>query len=59
MKTGWVYTGGKWYLLSESGKMNTGWIQDNGKWYYLNENGSMAVNTTVDGYSIGAYGSLL
>ena len=59
MKTGWIYTGGRWYLLNQSGEMKKGWAQDKGKWYYLSEDGSMAVNTMVDGYSIGADGSLL
>ena len=52
MKTGWQYLGNKWYYLRSSGAMATGWFQVNGKWYYAYNSGALAVNTTVDGYSV-------
>ena len=32
--------------------MTTGWFQVNGRWYYADSSGALAVNTTVDGYSV-------
>ncbi|CFP82334.1 choline binding protein J [Streptococcus pneumoniae] len=32
--------------------MKTGWFQVNGNWYYAYSSGALAVNTTVDGYSV-------
>ena len=52
MKTGWQYLGNKWYYLSSSGAMATGWFQVGSKWYYAYSSGALAVNTTVDGYSV-------
>ena len=52
MQTGWQYLGNKWYYLRSSGAMATGWFQVNGKWYYAYSSGALAVNTTVDGYSV-------
>ena len=52
MKTGWQYLGNKWYYLRSSGAMVTGWFQVNGKWYFAYSSGALAVNTTVDGYSV-------
>lgn len=52
MKTGWIYVGNTWYYLRSSGAMVTGWFQVNGKWYYAYSSGALAVNTTVDGYSV-------
>jgi len=52
MKTGWQYLGNKWYYLRSSGSMVTGWFQVGSKWYYAYNSGTLAVNTTVDGYSI-------
>ena len=52
MKTGWQNLGNKWYYLRSSGAMTTGWFQVNGKWYYAYSSGALAVNTTVDGYSV-------
>lgn len=52
MKTGWQYLGNKWYYLRSSGAMVTGWFQVNGKWYYAYSSGALAVNTTVDGYTV-------
>lgn len=36
--------------------MMTGWIQDNGNWYYLQPSGALAVNTTIDGYTVNGTG---
>ena len=52
MKTGWQYLGNKWYYLRSSGAMATGWFQVGSKWYYAYSSGALAVNTTVDGYSV-------
>lgn len=52
MKTGWQYLGNKWYYLRSSGAMVTGWFQVGSKWYYAYSSGTLAVNTTVDGYSV-------
>ena len=52
MKTGWQYLGNKWYYLRSSGAMATGWFQVGSKWYYAYSSGNLAVNTTVDGYSV-------
>ena len=52
MKTGWQNLGNKWYYLRSSGAMATGWFQVGSKWYYAYGSGALAVNTTVDGYSV-------
>ena len=52
MKTGWQNLGNKWYYLRSSGAMVTGWFQVGSKWYYAYSSGALAVNTTVDGYSV-------
>ena len=52
MKTGWQYLGNKWYYLRSSGAMATGWFQVGSKWYYAYSSGALAVNTTVEGYSV-------
>lgn len=59
--TGWKKLGANWYYLDNDGKMQTGWLKDsNQKWYYLYyTSGIMATNTTIDGYKIGANGSLI
>jgi hypothetical protein len=56
MKTGWLQIGGKWYFLDSSGVMKTGWLQLGSKWYYLYSDGTMAVNTLINGYSLGSSG---
>lgn len=59
-RTGWTQIGGNWYYLDSLGAMKTGWFKDyNGKWYYLYNTGIMAQNTVIDGYSIGADGSMI
>lgn len=59
MERGWVNVGGKWYYMDQSGRMQTGWLNDNGRWYYLGTDGSMTVNTSVEGWNIGADGIAL
>lgn len=56
--TGWLQDDKKWYWLDNNGWMFTGgWKQIDGKWYYFHSDGSMAVNTTIDGYTIGPDGA--
>ena len=56
--TGWLYDDKKWYWLDNNGWMfANGWKQIGGKWYYFYSDGSMAVNTTIDGYTIGPDGA--
>ena len=56
MQTGWINQGGTWYYLAGSGAMRTGWYQVGGKWYYSYPSGALAVNTTIDGYTVNANG---
>ena len=56
--TGWLQDDKKWYWLDNNGWMFAGgWKQIDGKWYYFYSDGSMAVNTTIDGYTIGPDGA--
>ena len=67
MFTGWLNISGSWYYLntdegSNNGKMVTGWRAVLGKWYYLStatdgSGGKMLLNTTIDGYRLGADGA--
>lgn len=67
MFTGWLNISGSWYFLntdegSNNGKMVTGWRVVSGKWYYLStatdgSGGKMLLNTTIDGYRLGADGA--
>lgn len=59
MQTGWIKdTNGLWYYLDASGAMKTGWFRDtDGKWYYLYDDGEMAVDTTIDGYTVDSTGA--
>ena len=67
MFTGWLNISGSWYFLntdegSNNGKMVTGWREVSGKWYYLStatdgSGGKMLLNTTIDGYRLGADGA--
>ena len=52
---GWLSDDQKWYwLVKATGMMFAGgWKQIDGKWYYFYPDGTMAVNTTIDGYTIG------
>ena len=57
MKTGWQQVNNQWYYMDQTGVMQTGWFKDtDGKWYFLYPNGAMAVNTVIDGRTIGADG---
>ena len=56
MMTGWVQDNGNWYYLDESGAMKTGWFEVGGKWYYSYASGVLAVNTTIDGYTVNGNG---
>ena len=49
----------KWYWLDKTTGMMFagGWKQIDGKWYYFYADGMMAVNTTIDGYTIGSDGA--
>lgn len=53
---GWLSDDQKWYwLVKATGMMFAGgWKQIDGKWYYFYTDGTMAVNTTIDGYTIGS-----
>ena len=49
---------GKWYYLGADGFMEENcWALSGSKYYYLNADGSMAVNTTINGYKVGADGA--
>lgn len=56
--TGWQQIEGQWYHMDSTGAMETGWFKDSdsGKWYYLYPSGVMAVNTVIDGRTIGTDG---
>ena len=56
---GWLSNDQKWYWLDKNtGKMFTGgWKQIDGKQYYFYADGSMAVNTAIDGKTVGADGA--
>ena len=56
---GWLSDDQKWYwLVKATGMMFAGgWKQIDGKWYYFYTDGTMAVNTTIDGYTIGSDGA--
>lgn len=56
---GWLSDDQKWYwLVKATGMMFAGgWKQIDGKWYYFYPDGTMAVNTTIDGYTVGSDGA--
>ena len=57
MQTGWLQDGGKWYYLENSGAMKSSqWFEVGGKWYYVDGSGALAVNTTVNGYTVNGNG---
>ena len=57
MKTGWIKDGNnKYYLKPISGEMVTGWNLIDNKWYFMYDNGALAVNTTIDGYTVNSSG---
>lgn len=59
MTVGWKEVQGLWYYFNTEGQMQTGWIQSKpGEWYYANPDGSMAVDTEIDGHTLGADGRM-
>ena len=56
MQTGWAKVGGTWYYLNNNGSMATGWYKVGEKWYYSYASGALAVNTTVNGYTVNENG---
>ena len=57
MQTGWLQNNGTWYFLEDSGAMKASqWFEVGGKWYYVDGTGALAVNTTVDGYTVNENG---
>jgi glucan-binding YG repeat protein len=60
MKTGWLSSGGKMYYLDPTdGFMWTGWMELNDKYYFFYDHGAKAVNTTVDGITLGSDGTAI
>lgn len=58
MKTGWHSENGVKYYFDVNGVMEAGkWVQIGNKRYYFYADGKMAVNTTIDGYTVEADGS--
>ena len=55
----WLSDDQKWYWLDKTTGMMFagGWKQIDGKWYYFYTDGTMAVNTIIDGYTIGSDGA--
>ena len=52
LKSQWYQdANGKWYWLSESGKMVTDWKYINGKWYRFNDDGAMLSGWSLSGGS--------
>lgn len=56
MHRGWLLDGNKWYYMTYEGRPHTGWLQENGVWRYFFADGAMAVDGTIDGWTIGADG---
>jgi len=56
--TGWLNTEGNKYWFDDKGVMAAGkWVQISGKWYFFYSDGKLAVNTTIDGYTVGEDGA--
>ena len=56
--TGWLNTDANKYWFDDKGVMAAGkWVQISGKWYYFYSDGKLAVNTTIDGYTVGEDGA--
>ncbi len=53
---GWRRNDSGTYFYDINGKSIRGWLFDQQKWYYFKEDGSMAVDTNIDGFSIGQDG---
>lgn len=55
---GMLKIGADTYFFDDDGEMETGWEKYNDKYYYFYKgSGKMAVNTTIDGYYVGADGA--
>ena len=66
MAQNWILIDNNWYFLSSDGAMRTGWqLIENRRYYFYPEDGdgiirgTMAVNTTIDGWTIGESGIAL
>ena len=58
LKTGWLDLNGKTYYMNKEGVMMSGkWVLIDGKWFYFYTDGTLAVNTTIEGYPVGADGA--
>ena len=56
--TGWLNTEANKYWFDDKGIMAADkWVQISGKWYYFYADGKLAVNVTIDGYTVGADGA--
>lgn len=54
----WALTEAGYQYKNDDGTCLTNtWLQEKGKWYFLGADGLMAVNTTVEGYQLGADGA--
>ncbi|MGL6107369.1 L,D-transpeptidase [Romboutsia sp.] len=56
MQTGWQEINGNKYYFNKDGVMQTGWQEIDGKKYYFYEDGKMAINTEIDGVTLGPDG---
>ncbi len=58
-RTGWltVTTGSKYWFDDKAVMASGKWVQIQNKWYYFYADGKLAVNTTVEGYTVGADGA--
>lgn len=56
IQTGITEIDGKSYYLYPEGRIAKGWKVIGGDWYFFNFSGEMAVNTVVDGLSLGSDG---
>ena len=54
---GWQQNDSGQWSYYRNGKPVKGWLSDDQKWYYFYTDGTMAVNTTIDGYTIGSDGA--
>lgn len=58
LQTGWLTLNGRTYYLCSDFKMATRWEYIDGAWYYFDPvSGAMAVNTVINGYTVGADGA--
>lgn len=46
VRSGWVFSGDKWYYYSDQGVLQTGWLYEGGRWYYLMPTGSRGAMCT-------------